>query len=376
MDGSISIYIHVPFCVRKCRYCDFPSFSGLSGRMEEYFSALFTEIREEKLTEGRTAETVYIGGGTPSCVPSLFISGIMEELHKKYRISSDAEISMEMNPGAVNPEALRAYRNAGINRVSLGCQSFNDQSLKRLGRIHSAEDIFRTFDLLRKEGFDNLNLDLISSLPGEKKEDLMRSVETALSLKPEHISVYSLILEPGTELFKEYEENRLKDLPDEDETAENDLAVREMLMDSGYSRYEISNYSLPGRECAHNRVYWNRGDYRGFGLSAASLTGNRRFSNTDELVYIKSPGKLLKEDRILSEREAMEEFMFLGLRQCSGISDTDFRKAFGISISGVFSGELRKQIKDGFMERSGDRYYYNDRGLDVSNMLLSEFILA
>ena len=236
MDGSISIYIHVPFCVRKCRYCDFPSFSGLSGRMEEYFSALLTEIREEKLTEGRTAETVYIGGGTPSCVPPAFISGIMEELSKKYRISPDAEISMEMNPGTVNPEALKAYREAGINRVSLGCQSFNDQSLKRLGRIHSSEDILKTFDLLREEGFENLNIDLISSLPGEKKKDLIRSVEAALSLKPEHISVYSLILEPGTELYREYEENRLKDLPDEDETLENDLAVREMLKDAGYSR--------------------------------------------------------------------------------------------------------------------------------------------
>lgn len=342
--------------------------------MEEYFSALLTEIREEKLTEGRTAETVYIGGGTPSCVPPAFISGIMEELSKKYRISPDAEISMEMNPGTVNPEALKAYREAGINRVSLGCQSFNDQSLKRLGRIHSSEDILKTFDLLREEGFENLNIDLISSLPGEKKKDLIRSVEAALSLKPEHISVYSLILEPGTELYREYEENRLKDLPDEDETLENDLAVREMLKDAGYSRYEISNYSLTGRECAHNRVYWNRGDYRGFGLSAASLTGNRRFANTDDLVYIKSPGKTLKEDRILSDREAMEEFMFLGLRQCSGISEAGFMKAFGYSITEVFAKELQKQIKDGFMEHSGDRYYYNDRGLDVSNILLAEFI--
>ena len=344
--------------------------------MEEYFSALLTEIREESLTEGRTAETVYIGGGTPSCVPPFFISGIMEELHKKYRISPDAEISMEMNPGTVNPGALKAYRNAGINRVSLGCQSFNDRSLKRLGRIHSAEEIFRTFDLIREEGFDNLNLDLISSLPGEKTKDLIRSLKAALDLRPEHISVYSLILEPGTELFRDYEEGRLTDLPGEEEILENDLMLRKILKDAGYIRYEISNYSLPGRECVHNRVYWNRGDYRGFGLSAASLTGNRRFSNTDELVYIKLPGKLLKEDRILSEREAMEEFMFLGLRQLKGISDADFIKSFGLSVSGVFGRELRKQINDGFMEHTGDRYYYNDRGLDVSNVLLSEFILA
>jgi len=370
---TISIYVHIPFCVRKCSYCDFPSFAG-ANNIDSYFNALISEIREESDTRGRTADTVYIGGGTPSCVPPFFIEAVLREIKKTYVIKEDAEISMEMNPGTVDKEALSVYRAAGINRLSLGCQSFNDKSLKRLGRIHSAEDIIKTYDLLRNGGFQNINLDLISSLPGESLKDTEYSLKKAVSLKPEHISVYSLIIEEGTEFHRMYNEGALKDLPDEEEQAETDLLVRTLLREENYERYEISNYAEKGRECRHNICYWKRGEYRGFGLSAASLIGNRRFTNTLEMVYINNPGKILSENRYLSPEDEMAEFMFLGLRQTAGVSAAVFFKSFGICIEDIYGEQLQKQRAQGFMEFSGGRYHYNDRGLEVSNILLSEFL--
>lgn len=376
-ENNICIYIHIPFCIRKCSYCDFPSFK-VDNKVDNfdpdsYFRALEEEIDGESELRGRTVDTVYIGGGTPSCVPPDFIIRILKKLRKTFVFDASAEISMEMNPGTVNAESLRSYREAGVNRVSLGCQSFNDESLRRLGRIHSRADILRSFDLLRKAGFDNINLDLISSLPWENSHDIENSLSGCLSLGPEHISVYSLIIEPGTEFFKIYGNNENL-LPDEDSELQIDLYVRTRLHDAGYARYEISNYSKEGYECRHNLACWNRREYRGYGLSAASLIGKRRFTNTRDKVYITNPGKILEEDRILSEKEEMSEFMFLGLRQIKGVSSDDFRKSFNTEISDIFSEQLERQINNGFMEYRGGRYYYNEKGLNVSNILMSEFI--
>ena len=370
---SIGVYIHIPFCVRKCRYCDFPSFGGKND-IDSYFKALFSEIHNEGETEGRTADSVYIGGGTPSLVPPFFIRELMDILRKKYVIGENAEISMEMNPGTIDSEALKVYFEAGINRVSLGCQSFNDRSLMRLGRIHSSADAIKTYDMLRKQGFNNINLDLMSGLPGEEAGDMERSLYKALELGPEHLSVYSLIIEPGTEFHRMYEEGELEDLPSEEELEETDRMIRSILEKNGYMRYEISNYARSGRECVHNIRYWTRGEYRGYGLSAASLIGNRRFTNTRDLVYINQPGAALQEDRILSREEEMQEFMFLGLRMVSGVSSRDFRDCFGEDIGKIYGKQLEDQIKNGFMEYDGERYRYNDRGLDVSNRLMSEFL--
>ncbi|MCR4591287.1 MAG: radical SAM family heme chaperone HemW [Lachnospiraceae bacterium] len=374
MEKKTGVYIHIPFCVRKCRYCDFPSF-GNREKIDSYFKALITEISGEKETAGRITDTIYIGGGTPSCVPPLYISSVMEALAETYVIEEDAEISMEMNPGTVEPGAPETYRRAGINRVSLGCQSFNDKSLKTLGRIHTSGDIKTTYEKLRRAGFGNINLDLISSIPGESPEDMEKSLREAIALSPEHISVYSLIIEEGTVFHELFMKNELKGLPDEEEQAETDLMIRTVLKNSGYIRYEISNYAKPGHECKHNVRYWNRDEYRGFGLSAASLTGNRRYTNTRELVYINQPGKILAEDRILSREEEMEEFMFLGLRKTRGVSAAAFLNLFGRDITEVYGSRMEKQIAGGFLEYDGNRYFYNDRGLDVSNILLAEFLL-
>ena len=374
MERNISVYVHIPCCVKKCRYCDFPSFAG-ADNIDSYFTALTDEIRKERDTRGRTADTVYIGGGTPSCVPPLLIEAVLDELRKTYVINDDTEISMEMNPGTCAETSPEVYRRAGINRISLGCQSFNDKSLKRLGRIHSADDIIKTYDILRNGGFENINLDLISSLPGEGLRDTERSLRKAIGLQPEHISVYSLIIEEGTEFHRLLAAGEMKDLPDEEEQAETDLLIRTILSEEKYKRYEISNYAREGRECRHNICYWKRKEYRGFGLAAASLVGNRRFTNTRDMVYINDPGGILSEDRILSRDEEMAEFMFLGLRQTEGVSASDFSRSFGSAIEEVYGGQLEDQMKKGFMEHPGERYFYNDRGLEVSNILMSEFLL-
>ncbi len=374
MRKSLAVYIHIPFCVRKCRYCDFPSFDGENDMIKPYFDALFKEIDKEEETKGRKADTLYIGGGTPSSVPPEFIAAALDRIREKYDVSPDAEISMEVNPGTIGKEALKIYRESGVNRISIGCQSFNDKSLRRLGRIHLEKDIHEAYDMVRSAGFDNVNLDLISSLPGESRKELERSVKEALKLKPEHLSVYSLIIEPGTAFFKEREQGLMADLPEEEEVLECDKMVREILKENGYVRYEISNFAKEGRECAHNLKYWNRADYRGYGLGAASLIGNRRFTNIRDMVYIKSPGGYLEEDRVLTDSEEMEEFMFLGLRKTRGVSRRDFKEAFSKELEAVFGEQLEGQIRQGYMDREDDRYFYNDRGLDVSNLLLSEFL--
>ncbi len=371
---ELAVYVHIPFCKRKCLYCDFPSFAASKDKMEQYTKALLREIREEEETAGRKVKTLYFGGGTPSFIPERYIGDIISELSRKYEIKEDAEITLEMNPGTADREKLTAYRKSGINRVSLGCQSFNDKTLKRLGRIHGRDEIFETFTMLREEGFQNINLDLISSVPGESKEELIRSLTEALKLDPEHISVYSLILEEGTELYKQYKEGRLTDLPDEEETVENDFLTQDLLKENGYQRYEISNYCREGFECRHNISYWRRDDYRGFGLGAASLIGDRRFTNVPDFSYLNDPGNLKSEDRILTTEEKMEEFMFLGLRLTSGVSDEDFREAFGQNLTEVYADTIEDQIRDGFMEQDGKRFFYNPRGLQVSNILLSGFL--
>lgn len=375
MGKHISIYIHIPFCIRKCRYCDFLSFPVENYDLNSYFNALKREIREETETAGRTADTVYFGGGTPSCVPPRLILEVMEELRKKYRIAEDAEVSLEMNPGTLKEDGPAAYIDAGINRISLGVQSLNDRTLRRLGRIHSAEDVYKTFEALKTCGFHNINCDLISSVPGERRAELKRSLDGVIAMKPSHISVYSLIIEPGTPLYDEYSSGALTDLPDEDETADNDLMIIRVLSEAGYERYEISNYSQPGKACRHNEAYWQRKDYRGFGSGAASLVGHRRFTNTGDMdVYINQPGRNFSEDMLLTTREEMEEFMFLGLRECKGVDNRDFYRAFGRDITDIFGEEIEKQKEKGFMEEDSGRYFYNTKGLSVSNVLMADLI--
>ncbi|MCR4891989.1 MAG: radical SAM family heme chaperone HemW [Lachnospiraceae bacterium] len=382
MDSRpLSIYIHIPFCVRKCAYCDFLSFPPSGNNIELYMEALLEEIGQmPQLDRSYRVKTVFIGGGTPSCLPPFYISEILCKLKSALVLEASAEITMELNPGTADRESLASYKRAGINRLSIGCQSTDPAILKRLGRIHTREDFFQVYQEAREVGFDNINVDLISSAPGETCDIFQRSLSEIISLKPEHISVYSLIIEPGTPFHQAYGEGKL-DLPDEDTVERIDEITGTCLAQAGYQRYEISNYAMPGRECAHNQVYWNREPYLGLGLGAASLLINpnapygRRFSNTRDLrEYLASPGRVLSEDRVLCKREAMEEFLFLGLRQTGGIEEDSFLRAFGESLLQVFGREIEKQVSQGFMVRDSGRYFYTDRGLELSNILMSEFL--
>ncbi len=373
--SPLSIYIHIPFCVKKCSYCDFLSFPGTEEDMERYRKAILTEIENaEENGLQYEVQTVYIGGGTPSRVSPCLIENIMDSLRKKYSFAENAEISMEMNPGTLQEGALKIYKNAGINRLSIGCQSLDDEELKLLGRIHTAEDFIRTFHDVREAGFTNINVDLMSSIPGQGTDKFRRSLEKVIALGPEHISAYSLIVEPGTPFYSKYERGEL-DLPDEETVTETDRMARSVLMEKGYLRYEISNFAKEGYECRHNLVYWNHGDYRGFGPGAASLIGKHRFTVTRSYrSYLKNPGKEMEEDFELSGREAMEEFMFLGLRTCSGVSEEAFKKAFNRDIKEIFGDVIRKQQKEGLLVYKNGRYLYTENAMDVSNILMSEFL--
>ncbi len=372
--SPLSIYVHIPFCVKKCSYCDFMSFASTPEEMERYRDALLREISEAEDSAQYEVQTVYIGGGTPSWVSPCLLAEILDALRIKYEFAPDAEISMEMNPGTLKDGALEIYRSAGINRISIGCQSLDDEELKVLGRIHTSEEFMTTFKAVRDAGFDNINVDLMSSIPGQTAEKFRRSLEGVLELSPEHISVYSLIIEPGTPFYALYEKGEL-DLPSEDTVLETDRMVRRVLAEKGYKRYEISNYAREGYECRHNLVYWQHGDYRGFGPGAASLMGRHRFTNTRVYAeYMKAPGGEKEEDFTLTLREAMEEFMFLGLRTCAGVSEEKFRLKFGKEITEEFGDVIKDQVNKGLLVHENSHFYYTEAGMDVSNVLMSEFL--
>lgn len=369
----LAVYVHIPFCEQKCRYCDFLSAQATDETKYKYVNALLHEIMH---TDGshHIVTSVYIGGGTPSCVQSFYIVKILTALRRRFRFAENAEISMEVNPGTVKKSSLADYRAAGVNRLSIGLQSTFDDELRKLGRIHDYKIFLNTYGIVRAMGFDNVNIDLMSSLPKQTVEKMQISLERVVGLHPEHISLYSLIVEEGTPFHKAYEEGTLQ-LPDEDTEIMIDTMARKYLSDHGYRRYEISNYSKPGFECRHNLVYWNRGEYLGFGIGAASLMGHTRFSNTRHIKqYIASNGMAGVKTQNLSEKDEMEEFMFLGLRKTDGVSEEDFKNYFGKDIEEVYGEILRKQETEGLIEHLKDRWAFTDKGLDVSNTLMAEYL--
>ncbi len=382
----LSVYVHIPFCVKKCNYCDFLSFPvGKASPRKDYVNSLLREI--ELLPERISPETldlyevstVFFGGGTPNTLPAEELVRILCKLKSRFSFSRSPEISVELNPGVFSltgrneAHELSILKEAGFNRLSLGAESLDPGILKRLGRIHTPEDFFSLYNCAVEAGFQNINTDLMSALPGQTAETLLSDLERVISLSPAHISLYSLILEPGTP-FGDAPESSLS-LPGEETVLIMDREARSLLRSHDYQRYEISNFSLPGRECAHNLTYWNRGAYLGFGLGAASLFRNVRRSNTRSLpLYLEAPGKDVSEEHALSEREAMEEFMFLGLRKTMGIRESDFLRAFMRPLSEVFGPELSRQVLEGFMLHEGDFWRYTDEGLDLSTPLLARFL--
>ena len=383
---KLAIYIHIPFCVRKCLYCDFLSAPASDETKEQYVQALCREIREERKSYvNYKIETIFLGGGTPSLLSGEQLDRILGTVFDAYQVADDCEISMEVNPGTVTKEKLKAYKRAGVNRLSIGMQSAVEEELQSLGRIHSSEDAFDTYDLAVKTGFNNINIDLMSAIPGQTKESWKESLKRILDLEPApaHVSAYSLIIEEGTPFFE-----NTPTLPDEDTEREMYKITNDILSESGYLRYEISNYAKPGFACRHNCTYWERGSYAGFGIGAASLVEQVRFSNTRNLKdylekYLKNATVAIKENRQeLSVEEQMEEFMFLGLRMMRGVSAGKFSDLFGKTIEQVYPGIVEKYCRQGLLQKipeqgSGEvRIALTERGIDVSNVIMADFLLT
>lgn len=462
--NELGIYIHIPFCVHKCIYCDFLSSPADVHTRKQYVRALINEIyltREGKCTNkliknvsqgdgagdiasenGHIVTSIFIGGGTPSAIDAEDISDILDAVRKNYNVSDKAEITIECNPGTMDKKKAVIYRKAGINRISFGLQSTDNNELRMLGRIHTYEQFMESYKIAREAGFDNINIDLMSALPGQTMENFKAVLEKALSLGAEHISVYSLIVEEGTRLSDNIDS--FPPIPSDDEDRQMYYMTKEMLSSYGYEQYEISNYAQKGYECKHNLKYWERCDYLGFGIGAASLYGGRRYTNIsdigrymdvladikdrvvsttlrgetissakkDESVSGELDGRFISETlnkniadnetdihtdaaiinaldknyvnellqirtdmEELSKEDEMSEYMFLGLRKTKGIDITDFKEEFGTDIKDIFGEAIEDNIARGLLIHDGNGLYLSKRGIDISNTVMSDFIL-
>jgi len=378
---ALGIYVHIPFCVRKCEYCDFVSMVGTPDEQAYYIRVLKKDIRGfEALSNLYQVQTVFFGGGTPSVLEVAQLERIMEQLREQYEFAEDAEISIECNPGTLTEEKLAKYRAMGFNRLSLGLQSVHDEELAVLGRIHSYNDFLTSYRLAREAGFTNINVDLISALPGQSVDSWKETLEKVAELNPEHISAYSLSIEEGTPFYEKYSGAQGRALlPKEKDERAMYHYTKEFLETKGYHRYEVSNYAKDGKECRHNLVYWTGGEYVGFGLGASSYLGGKRFSNPKEKQayweYARNAYNTYRTLPSQSEKNAMEEFMFLGLRMSRGISTKEFEERFHVPFQQVYGGPVRKMVMQGMLEEDGNILRFTDRGVDVSNHLLVEFLL-
>ena len=373
MKQEISLYIHIPFCVRKCLYCDFPSFSGMDGMFEDYVRRLCREMDEAAPSfYGVGVKSVFFGGGTPSILPPALMGRIMDKIMSAYDVNSDAEISMEANPGTLDAAKLREYKSMYFNRLSMGLQAWQDRLLERLGRIHSVGEFEDNFLQARDAGFKNINVDLMFSLPGQTMDDWQETLEKVIRLDPEHISAYSLIIEEGTPFFDMYEKGQITET-DEDTDRRMYYLAKEMLSDKGFRQYEISNFAKEGFECRHNITYWRTEEYRGFGLGAHSYVDGTRFHNSADMKEYMAGGGRLDMEKLTPE-EMQEEFMFMGLRMNEGISKEEFLKRFKTDITSVYGQEISELISEGLLTENKGRISLTDRGIDVSNQVFEKFI--
>ena len=377
MNGGMELYLHMPFCVRKCAYCDFLSFPTDQETQNLYTRRLREDIDAMGKKYGDIpVDTIFIGGGTPSVPDSALIVGIMEHVRKAFHVAEGAEISMEANPGTVTREKLTDYRRAGINRLSFGLQSANDRELKLLGRIHTWAEFLESFHLARECGFTNINIDLMSALPGQTREAWKDTLKRVTDLNPEHISAYSLIIEDGTPFGEKYgsEEGR-KLLPDEDSEREMYHETKRFLRDCGYERYEISNYAKPGRACRHNIGYWTGLPYLGLGLGASSYMDGCRFAvNSDMKQYLEEKPGMFTDVEKLTKKDMEEEFFYVGLRMTAGVSLPEFERRFGVSAKDVYPGLMEMFVEEKAAVFQGDRFVLTDYGLDVSNYIMAQFL--
>ncbi|MBQ6844754.1 MAG: radical SAM family heme chaperone HemW [Agathobacter sp.] len=400
---NLELYIHIPFCVKKCAYCDFLSFSCDKEIQLAYADALIREIEfYGPKMKGFLISTIFIGGGTPTSLDEEKMLEILDAIYTYFQVSADAEVTMECNPGTVSLEKLQKYRKAGVNRLSIGLQSADDEELELLGRIHNYEEFVQNFQMAKQAGFYNVNIDLISGIPYQTAEKFLHTLQKIVRLKPNHISVYSLIIEKGTPFYETYKFDLVKQeagmktdiLPTEDEVYRTIKLTQQFLAQSGYEQYEISNFAQPGYACDHNIGYWTRENYLGLGLGAASLVDNVRYTNmTDLNEYIKQSKqiKMVSFEQpsgeielgtnlhiaadVVNRKAQMEEFMFLGLRMNCGVTRAKFEECFGIPIEGIYGMTLDTLKKQGLVKMSAGTITLTEKGQDLSNYVLAQFLL-
>ena len=378
---ELELYLHIPFCERKCAYCDFLSAPADLPVWISYMKKLQEEIAYYGLEfEEYQVSSIFLGGGTPTILEGYQLAAILETVKKYFRLVADAEITVECNPGTLTAGKAEKLVQAGFNRLSMGLQSADDRELQLLGRIHNFAQFLESYDLARKAGFENINVDLMSALPGQTMDLWKNSLEKVAELEPEHISAYSLTIEEGTPFYQKYSTlDGQRMLPTEREDRGMYHFTKEFLEEKGYHRYEISNYAKEGMESRHNMTYWNGGSYVGFGLGAASYLNGKRFSNTkDKHEYWEDAKNAYQNYRLTdaqTEQATMEEFMFLGLRMMKGISPQEFEEKFHQDFGTIYGRAVAKLKMQGLLEEEGGRIRLTERGIDVSNQVLVEFLL-
>lgn len=382
MIKDTGIYIHIPFCIKKCKYCDFLSFDmntctkANADNIEKYFNALWSEIRATAC-KGRAIKSIFFGGGTPSMVASPYIVETLSTIYDCFSVEDDAEITIECNPGTLTADKLKDYKKCGINRISIGLQSAGDHDLQVIGRIHTFEQFLESYRLVKEAGFENINIDVMSALPYQTVDSYVESLKKIVALEPAHISAYSLILEEDTPLYDMVNDNNVP-LPSEDDEREMYYKTAEILSENGYRQYEISNFSKEGYHCKHNCLYWKRGEYYGFGLGASSYINYIRYKNISDFnTYIgnaHNPSSIYTEETPITKEDAMSEFMYLGLRFTDGVCSTEFMEEFGTSLENIFGDEIEKLISQGLLTPTDNGYKLTKYGVDVSNYAMSYFI--
>lgn len=382
MLNELGIYIHIPFCKQKCYYCDFVSYSNKCNEVKEYIESLKKEIEEFDFSNYKVT-SIYIGGGTPSYIDSIYIVEILSELKEKLKCNliefKDIEITIEVNPGTVDTKKLNDYKKLGINRLSIGLQSTKNDILKKIGRIHTYQEFLEIYKLARETGFKNINIDLMIGIPGQKIEDLKNTLQDIIKLEPEHISVYSLIIEENTPIEKMLKNGEIK-LPDEDLERNMYWYVKNTLELNGYNHYEISNFAKLGKESRHNLNCWNQEEYIGFGVAAHSYLNGIRFSNTINVEeYIQHIENNRKEENIqIEESQSLEdkknEFMMLGFRKIQGVDIARFKEKFIDNPIFLYRENLNKLVEEGLIEVDLNHIKLTNKGIDLANLVFEEFV--
>lgn len=379
MMKNMGLYVHIPFCKRKCLYCDFPSFGGMEEKFNAYAYALEQEIekRGEKSLDYMVT-SIFFGGGTPTVLSDELLSSLLERVKASFNIADEAEITIEANPGTMGEEKAMALREMGFNRLSMGVQAWQNHLLSILGRVHTIEEFQNNFKNARKAGFDNINVDIMFALPTQTFAEWKETLERITNLKPEHISAYSLIIEEGTPFYEKFEKGELLETDEELDREMYHYAVA-FLANKGYQQYEISNFAKHERESRHNKIYWQTTPYLGLGLGAHSYFRGSRFHNTYDLdKYILAEGeinRLEEEHEMLSKKASMEEFMFLGLRLTEGVSFKVFSQRFGVKMKEVYNKVISDLLERNLLRQTKEGIALTERGIDLSNQVFTEFLL-